>query len=290
VTQRHTQHKDQLRLSGIVPRAPAGPRVKSVPPIGSVPKVPESPEGFDQRYSISCREDISALRIVQNPGKVGQVSIDHHDDFSPTLLAASERVYDAELTRRESINNRCGAVLSTAGILGALVVGAGQLGLMQHEGSLGVVAGIIWLLFGVSLLYLGLSIAMALRVHGGIQDNVVGPGDLMPAGIELNVNGYNVKVAKVQLSYAVENWRLNNDFKFRLNSAQRYLRNGIIAIIVAGILSPLSLGTPATSAASMPQITTRQNNQVSAGHQVSGFPGTTRYGSRPASAAPLLPS
>jgi hypothetical protein len=190
-------------------------------------KYPQNLRNTDRGYLRGYREDIDALGV--RPGK-----------SSPTLLAASQRIYDGEATRRESINTRCGAVLSTAGILGALVVGAGQLGL-QHKGSFGFVAGIVWFLFVVSLLYLGLSIAMALRVHGEIQGNVVGPHDLLLSGPQLELNEYNVNVAKVHLGYAVTNWCLNNDFKFRLNSAQRCLRNGIVAIIVAGMLSPLLL-------------------------------------------------
>ena len=156
----------------------------------------------------------------------------------PTLLSASQRFYDGEATRRESINTRCGAVLSTAGILGALVVAAGQLGLMQHKGSFSFAAWIVYVLFVVSLAYLGLSIVTALKVQGDIQGNAVGPDDLLFSCPQQDPDDYAINVAKRNLLYATIDWCLNNSFKFRLNSAQRYLRNGIIAIIAAGVLSP----------------------------------------------------
>lgn len=40
---------------------------------------------------------------------------DQGKNFNPTLLSFSQKIYDAEMTRRESINTRCGALLSTAG-------------------------------------------------------------------------------------------------------------------------------------------------------------------------------
>jgi len=160
---------------------------------------------------------------------------------SPTLLASSQRVYDAEITRRESINTRCTTVLGTAGILGALVVAAGQLGLIQQRGSFSLVALIIYIPFFLSLVYLGFSIAVALKVQGEMQGNVVGPADLSRGQPRLGLNKYNINMAETNLLYAMANWYLNNNFKYRLNSAQRYLRNGIIAIIVAGVLSPWPL-------------------------------------------------
>jgi uncharacterized membrane protein (GlpM family) len=129
-------------------------------------------------------------------------------------------------------------VLSTAGILGALVVAAGQLGLIQQKGSFSLLALIIYIPFLLSLVYLGFSIAIALKVQGEMQGNVVGPADLTRSQPRAGVNRYNVNMAKTNLLYAMANWYLNNNFKYRLISAQCYLRNGIIAIIIAGVLSP----------------------------------------------------
>jgi hypothetical protein len=45
-------------------------------------------------------------------------------------------------------------------------------------------------------------------------------------------------MAKINLLYGTFNWCLNNKFKDLLHSAQACLRNGLIAIIIAGALSP----------------------------------------------------
>ena len=68
--------------------------------------------------------------------------------------------------------------------------------------------------------------------------NVLGAQDLHRLGPEISPNGYSVYLAKADLLYATSEWCLNNEFKYRLNSAQRSLRNGIIAVIIAGALAP----------------------------------------------------
>jgi hypothetical protein len=99
------------------------------------------------------------------------------------------------------------------------------------------VAWIVLVLFVVSLVYLGLSIVLVLKVQGDIGGNAVGPDDLVVSG-PMGVNNFTVYVGKRNLLYATSNWCLNNRCKFRLHSAQCYLHNGIIAIIIAGALSP----------------------------------------------------
>jgi hypothetical protein len=169
------------------------------------------------------------------------------DDYGPAVLAASQRLYDDELSRRESINTRSGAVLSTGGILGALFVAAGQLGLMQQKGSYHVAAWFVLAAFLIALAYVGVSITMALAVHASLRGNVADPGDLAVSASEMNPNEYNIHLATRNLTYTVRNYEVNNLLTFRLHSAQRCLRNGIVAIIVAGMLSPLALHTASTS-------------------------------------------
>jgi len=166
---------------------------------------------------------------------------------SPTLLSVSQKIYDAEVTRRESINTRCTTVLNTAGILGALVVAAGQLGLMLHGHKL---TGFTWpvlILFLISLAYLGYSVIIALQVHGALQGEVIDAYDLYADNLgQLTLDPYNLNIAKTMLLYAYYNWCMNNSFKYRLQSAQRALRNGVIAIIIAGGFSPWAI-TPSSS-------------------------------------------
>jgi|SRR5215813_1275508 len=190
------------------------------------------PAADQEGYFDSYRQAVNELN---NPGGV-------QNGYAPALLAVSERIYDSEVSRRESINARCAALLSTGGILGALVVAAGQLGLAQKKGSYGTAALIVLVLFIVSLLYIGASIVMALAVQGSRQGSIVDPTDLPPkGGNELNTDPYALRLAKVHLTYTIQNYASNNALKFKLVSGQRCLRNGIIAIIIAGILSPLAL-------------------------------------------------
>jgi hypothetical protein len=189
-------------------------------------KLGEQDELYFQDYS----NDIRALEDTAQ----------EHEVCGPAVLTASQKIYDDELARRESINTRCGAVLSTGGILGALFVAAGQLGLIQEKGKFGVFAGFLLAAFIIALVYIGYSITMALAIQGQVKGNVVDPSNISRAD-KADINRYQIKLAINLLDYTVANYRVNNDFKFKLNSAQRCLRNGIIAIIIAGVLSPWAL-------------------------------------------------
>jgi hypothetical protein len=198
---------------------------------------PEAVAQKDARYYEQYNDAIAGL--VNPPAKP--------NDYGPAILAASQRMYDDEMSRRESINTRSGAVLSTGGILGALFVAAGQLGLMQQKGSYQAVAWFVLAAFLIALVYVGLSIAMAIAVQASLRGNVTDPGDLVVSFGEQNSNEYSLRLAKKNLFYTVKNYEVNNLLMFRLHSAQRCLRNGIFAIIIAGMLSPLALHTGAAS-------------------------------------------
>jgi ABC-type transport system involved in multi-copper enzyme maturation permease subunit len=173
-------------------------------------------------------------------------TLEHDDDYTPVLLAASERVYDAEEARRDSFIARSGFVLGAGGILGALVVAASQLGLMHKKsGPFGIAAWIVLILFIVSLLYLGASLVIALGVQGVARIAAlaaINPSDLAPRSIEeMNARNYNVQLAKLHLAYAIENYRSSSKMALRLYASQVCLRNGVIFLILTGMLSPLAL-------------------------------------------------
>lgn len=191
---------------------------------------------------------------------ISALNVPDHDpaatekNASPTLLSISQKTYDAEVTRRDSINGRCSAVLNTAGILGTLVVAAGQIGLMLHDRPVSGAAWPVLIFFLISLAYFGYAVVIALQVHGAIQGEVIDAYDLWADNPNGNdIDKYNLNIAKTALLYANYNWCLNNEFKYRLQSAQRALRNGVIAVIIAGAVSPWAVS--ASGASGLPQTT-----------------------------------
>jgi hypothetical protein len=173
-------------------------------------------------------------------------SDDQPKSSSPTFFSLSQKIYDTEASRRESINARCTTVLSTAAILGTLVVAASQLGLTLRGAPITRVTLTVLAFFLVSLVYLAYSITIALHVHGDIQGEVIDFNDLNDSRPGTTLDEYNFNAAKALLICGKLNWCLNNNFKFRLQSAGRALRNGVIAVIVAGALSPWALTPPPT--------------------------------------------
>lgn len=215
---------------------------------------PVTNTGEDSPQTNHDPTDASGIQpgAIAGPSATKSPSSPEDKNASPTLLSVSQKIYDAEVTRRDSINSRWTAVLSTAGILGTIVVAAAQIGLIRHSGSFEPIAWPILIFFLISLAYLGGSIAIALSVHGDIQGEVIDGCNLWAGGPVLSLNQYNLNVAKTELLYANLNWCLNNRFKYRLQSAQRCLRNGVIATIIAGALSPWAV---TSSTGALPQTT-----------------------------------
>jgi hypothetical protein len=170
-------------------------------------------------------------------------------NYCSSLLAASERLYDAEIARRDGFITRSGFILGSGGILGAIVVAAGQLGLMHEKGgSFGIATWAVLILFLISLLYLAASLIVALGVQGLAPvanfSIVVDPFDVSSqAADKTGAGSYNIHLAKAHLLYAIDNYKLNNEIAFRLHASQVCFRNAVIVIILTGALSPLALTT-----------------------------------------------
>ena len=94
-------------------------------------------------------------------------------------------------------------------------------------------------------------------MQGGIQGDLIDAYDLWAdnPGPPSTIDTYNLNIAKTMLLYANYNWCLNNEFKYRLQSAQRALRNGVIAVIIAGAVSPWAVSSSAGGASGLPQTT-----------------------------------
>jgi hypothetical protein len=259
-TQR-TDGQDESEVSQAgVPAVPASPAL-AAPAVPAAPAVATRNQAQPRRYRENPirqlfpgwkyptklgKQDESYFQGYSNDIRALEETAQQHEVCGPAVLAASEKIYDDELARRESINTRCGAVLSTGGILGALFVAASQLGLIQEKGKFGVLAGFLLAAFIIGLVYIGCSITMALAIQGQVKGNVVDPSNISTVD-KADINRYQIRLAIKLMNYTVANYRVNNAFKFKLNSAQRCLRNGIIAIIIAGMLSPWTLRTAASN-------------------------------------------
>jgi hypothetical protein len=226
----------------------------------------------DARYPRSLRgDDTDSLDDYLNsiPQLEGADKPPKDTTNSPTILAIGQKVYDGEVTRRESINSRCTGVLSTAGILSALFVDASQLGLNPQNGPVKTQGWFVLGFFLVALAYLVYTIIIALRVHGDIQGEAIDLSDLIASNPQSGQDDYNYNVAKFLLIGGKVNWSLNNNFKYRLNSAGRALRNGVIAISIAGALSPWALTATNSGTASAPFPTTYQASSAWGGPMMS---------------------
>lgn len=276
-------------IKAVVPSAPVAPAVAggnkaqagryregSIHQLFPGWKYPSRLGDQDRVYFDRYSNDIKALKdAAQN-----------YEACGSAVLAASQKIYDDELASRESINTRCGAVLSTGGILGALFVAAAQLGLIQEKGKFGVLTGFLLAAFLIALIYIGFAIAMALAVQGQVKGSVVDPSNIARAE-KSNVNRYDMALAIDLLDYTVKNYGVNNDFKYKLHSAQLCLRNGIIAIIIAGMLSPWILRTAAAIGSStLP--TPSAYHRTDSSLAVSRIPADSQIGTLAKACAPRL--
>jgi hypothetical protein len=196
-----------------------------------LPIFPYRPPGQDIHY----RSYADAIEAIRSRGA---------GDHAQTLFAESQRVHDAEGSRRESLNTRAGVLIGVIGLVGSLVVAAAQFTLESKHKASGPGVDLVLAFFIVSLLYLAVSLVQALRVQGDKQGAVIDPTDLEPRdGEPEHGDSYAVRISAEHLRYTVYDYQVNNRIKFRLLCSQRCLRNGIIAIIIAGIASPWALGS-----------------------------------------------
>jgi hypothetical protein len=165
---------------------------------------------------------------------------DQHQD---TLLEAAQHMYDAETDRRGAIETRAGVVVGAAGLLGSLVVAAGQLAVTRTAPHLSPAGWIMVAFYILSLVYFALAIFAALASQGSreeVRGNVIDPTDLTPSSpFSRDQKGaYDLQLAKTLLRYTTENYKIDNRLTYRLRAAQRCLRNAVLAILVAGALAP----------------------------------------------------
>ena len=106
------------------------------------------------------------------------------DRYQATLLDTAQHMFDAETNRRDGVETRAGVVVGAAGLLGSLVIGAGQLAITRSPPRLGLVGWIMVVFYVLSLAYFTVAIVAALAAQGStgaIRGNILDPSDLPPA-------------------------------------------------------------------------------------------------------------
>lgn len=164
------------------------------------------------------------------------------DQHQGTLLEIAQHMYDAETDRRSAIETRAGVVVGAAGLLGSLVVAAGQLAVTRTAPHLSLAGWIMVVFYILSLAYFALAVVAALGAQGSreeVRGNVIDPTDLTPSSrFSRDEKGaYDLQLAKTLLRYTTENYKVDNLLTYRLRGAQRCLRNAVLAILVAGVLA-----------------------------------------------------
>ena len=129
-------------------------------------RVPEStlnPPEFFKGYDASG----ASLRMITDA------------EVAAEALSAAEKMFDAENGRRASIDTRSGTVLGATGLLGAIVVAAGQFGLASSRPSLSIAGDFAVGFYFATLLYLGYTVLLSITAHTYPRGDVVSPDDLV---------------------------------------------------------------------------------------------------------------
>jgi hypothetical protein len=186
-----------------------------------------------------------------NPANVYQrytdalARLDH--DPSPAqdkqLLDRAQKLFDDSSARRSAIDSAAGAILAANGIVVSLIVGIGFGSLKDLTQTARFELVVIYGFFAISLLFLARAIFYAIRI--GIAEvfrSTLGPDDIAPLPAQDaewdNIRGisYDRRIAHKLIQYTIDNYKVNNIARMQLTLAQVSLRNGIMAIIIGGII------------------------------------------------------
>jgi hypothetical protein len=159
-------------------------------------------------------------------------------DDANTLLDVSKEIFNAEEERRTSIESRASVCLAASGIITTLVVGAIRGGLIppaspaSDGGWLRIVCQ--WA-HVPALLYLIGAATMAIRVHRGKSRFTLGPDELVDAWAD-GAAAFRRDTSHLLLRHTVGNYSVDNRDLEELSVAQQYLRNAVVAVVIAMLL------------------------------------------------------
>lgn len=156
----------------------------------------------------------------------------------PKLLDLSLKLFDADASRRASIDSRAGSMMSSITLAATLVTGVGFTSFKDASALSPVAFWALFLTFVLTLLFLTATTLMLFQIQGRLYRSTPDPADLAtPAPAE--PSAYPRQVATRILRYTIANYKVNNRVVTRLWIAQKCFRNALVVLVAGGILTAL---------------------------------------------------
>ena len=142
-------------------------------------------------------------------------------------------MYENDRSRKESIDRRAEIVLLVNGAALAIFVPVTWSVFLTATRAGDEVASYSLFLIFIGLSYMGASVLVAAEVHQRILRNIVGVEEILKDdGSLVDDAEYAHRVLKM----IIENWKTNNIWAERLETARRLLKNGVAASFVATVV------------------------------------------------------
>jgi hypothetical protein len=185
-------------------------------------------------------EDLNPARIfARYQQALDRLNLDQASTLDGRLLDLAQKLFDEASSRRTSIDSGAVAILPVTGIVVSLIVSVGFGSLKDITASADFDRIAIYVVFTISLVFLGRAIFYAIRVGTDeIFRNTLGPDDISPPppAARNGPSRYDRHIARKLIEYTTANYKINNTQRARLRLAQVSLRNGIMIIIGGGII------------------------------------------------------
>ena len=148
------------------------------------------------------------------------------------------RIYDNDRSRKESIDRRAEIVLLVNGAALAIFVPVTWTVFLAATRAGEEIATYCLFLIFIGLSYMGVSVLVAAEVHQRIMRNIVGVEELIRSdGTLVDEPEY----ARRMLKMIIANWKINNIWAERLETARRLLKNGVAASFLATVIYLVSV-------------------------------------------------
>jgi hypothetical protein len=158
-------------------------------------------------------------------------------DSASVLRDTAMALYADEFRRRDSIEQRTAGLLGATAVVGALLVAAGQILLTSGRPAIGWSAWVILAFYVLSLVYFGVAVIIALVVLATSRGYVLGPDDVVAPNHATMADAalYHRHLAARALHVTIGNYQTHNAQMGRLTRGLRSFRNGVMALLIAGV-------------------------------------------------------